>query len=168
MSAWTIEGGFAPPGLVTEPLERYQVEGKGRAYRVVAAHHHVSSAAGLCLFSWCNLKPEALTDSLKYTTGREYTLDEVQQMGDRIAALRMAFNLREGVRNVDLEIPGRMIGSPPLEGGPLKGVTVDLDTQVRDYLQAMGWDAETGVPSEATLQELGLNFVAADLHPAQA
>jgi aldehyde:ferredoxin oxidoreductase len=168
MSAWTLEGEFSPPGLVTEKYERYQVEGKGEVYRTIAAHHHVCSAAGMCLFAWAVLQPEALTDSLTCTTGKEYSLDDVQRMGDRIAALRIAFNIREGVRNVDLDMPGRMVGSPPLKAGPLQGVTVDLDTQVRDYLEAMGWDAETGVPNKETLEGLGLDFVAADLHPAGA
>jgi aldehyde:ferredoxin oxidoreductase len=168
MSAWTLEGGFSPPGLVTEEFERYQTEGKGEVYRTIAAHHHVTSAAGMCMFSWCNMKPESLTDSLKFTTGKEYTLDEVQQMGDRITALRTAFNIREGFRNIDLDVPGRMIGSPPLESGPVGGVTVEIDTQVRDYLTAMGWDTETGIPTKETLDGLGLDFVSADLHPAGA
>ena len=168
MSAWTVEGEFAPPGLVQGQYERYQVEGKGQVYRTVAAHHHAVSAAGMCMFAWCNLKPEALSDSLKYVTGREFPLDETLRIGDRIAALRIAFNLREGVRNVELDVPGRMIGSPPLEAGPLKGVTIDIDRQVRDYLEAMGWDAETGIPKKETLEGLGLDFVAADLHAASA
>ncbi len=165
MSAWTVEGQFAPPGLVSEEIERYTYTGKGNVHRVVSAHHHVSSAAGMCMFAWCNLKPEALTDSLTCTTGKDYTLEEVQQMGDRIAALRMAFNVREGLRNVDFKVPGRMIGSPPLESGPLKGVTVDIDTQVAEYLEAMGWDTQTGVPKKETLLELGLDFAAAELYP---
>ena len=164
MSAWTVEAGFPPPGLVTEEFDKYTYTGKGQIHRVVSAHHHVTSAAGMCMFAWCNLKPDCLTDSLTCTTGREYTLADVQQIGDRIAALRMAFNIREGVRNVDFKVPGRMLGSPPLEAGPLAGVTVDLDTQVREYLEAMGWDPETGVPTKETLEGLGLDFVAAELH----
>jgi aldehyde:ferredoxin oxidoreductase len=165
MSAWTVEASFCPPGLITEEFDKYTYSGKGQIHRTVAAHHHVSSAAGMCMFAWCNLKPDCLTDSLKHTTGKEYTLDDVQVMGDRIAALRMAFNAREGVRNIDFEVPGRMIGSPPLEGGPLEGVTVDIDLQIREYLEAMGWNPETGVPEKETLTKLGLDFVAADLHP---
>ena len=168
LSAWMVEGQFAPPGLVTETPERYAVEGKGRLYRVVSAHHHVASAAGMCMFGWSNLTPQAMSDSLRHTTGKDYSLDDIQQMGERIAALRMAFNLREGVRNVDFAVPRRAIGSPPLEAGPLKGVTVDIDAQVHDYLQEMGWDTKTGVPKKETLHRLGLDFVAADLHPAMA
>jgi len=116
------------------------------------------------MFAWCNLKPQALIDSLSYTTGHQFSLEEIQQIGERIANLRIAFNLREGVRNVDIPMHGRLIGSPPLEAGPLKGVTVDLDTQVKDYLAAMGWDTATGVPKQETLEGLGLDFVVADLH----
>ena len=78
---------------------------------------------------------------------------------------RMAFNIREGVRNIDFALPGRMIGSPPPESGPLAGVTVDVETQLRDYLDVMGWDPRTGAPAKETLMKLGLDFVAADLYP---
>ena len=63
-------------------------------------------------------------------------------------------------------MPARSIGTPPLEDGPLKDVSIDIDAQVKDYLAEMGWDTETGVPSRETLDKLGLDFVAADLHPA--
>ncbi|NQU75840.1 MAG: aldehyde ferredoxin oxidoreductase family protein, partial [Planctomycetes bacterium] len=99
MGSWTVEAGFSPEGLVTDPIERYTYTGKGRAQRIVSGHQHVAASAGMCMMGWVILKPEALTDSLTYTTGHEYTLDEVLEMGDRIAALRMAFNIREGVHN---------------------------------------------------------------------
>jgi len=164
LSAWTAEAQFAPPGLVPEAVERYAVEGKGRVYQKVAAHHHAATSAGMCMFAWCNLPPDALPEMLTCVTGRKFTVDEVEQAGNRIAALRIAFNLREGMRNVDFKVPGRMIGKPPLEKGPLAGVTVDVDRQVRDYLEAMGWDTKTGVPKKETLLALNLDFVAADLH----
>ena len=164
LSAWTAEAQFAPPGLVTEPVERYKVEGKGRMYRLVADHHHAATSAGLCMFAWVCLPPEGLPDMLAGVTGKQYTVDEIEKIGARIATLRIAFNLREGVRNVDFKVPDRIIGRPPLEAGPLKGVTVDIDRQVRDFLEAMGWDTTTGVPKKETLKDLGLDFVAADLH----
>lgn len=162
-ASWTAEGEFAPAGLVTETFDKYQYSGKGELHRRISAHWHTTTAAGMCMFAWCNLKAEVLSDSLTCVTGRTYSLDDVQKIGDRIATLRIAFNIREGVRNVDIDVPGRMIGSPPLEGGPLEGVTVDLDTQVRDYLEAIGWDTQTGIPTKETLESLGLDFVAAEL-----
>ena len=166
MGSWDGRGlGLAPEGLASDPIERYTYTGKGSTHRIVSGHQHVAASAGMCMMAWVVLKPDALTDSLTYTTGHQYTLDEVLQMGDRIAALRMAFNIREGVRNTDFALPGRMIGSPPLESGPLAGVTVDVETQLREYLEVIGWDTRTGAPLEETLTKLGLDFVAADLYP---
>jgi aldehyde:ferredoxin oxidoreductase len=65
---------------------------------------------------------------------------------------------------VDIKIPDRILGKPPLQKGPLAGVTIDVDRQVHDYLEAMGWDTTTGVPKRETLKALDLDFVAADLH----
>ncbi len=166
MSAWTLEAQFAPPGLYTKPIERYRYAGKGEAHATVSNHHHAATSAGMCLFGWSVLKPTALTDSLTYTTGHPFSLEDVLKIGARIATLRISFNLREGIRNKDLKIPDRILGIPPLDRGPVAGITIDLETQVRDYLQAMGWDPETGVPTRETLERLGLDFVIPDLHPA--
>jgi len=50
----------------------------------------------------------------------------------------------------------------PADG--LWGVRLDADTEVAEYLAAMGWD-ETGKPKKETLEKLGLDFVAAELYP---
>jgi hypothetical protein len=49
------------------------------------------------------------------------------------------------------------VGKPPLEAGPLSGVTIDEETLNRDYLIAMDWDTTTTQPSRKKLQELGLS-----------
>ncbi len=164
MSAWTIEAEFAPPGLWTEKIERYKYSGKGKAHAVVSNHFHAASAAGMCLFGWSVLPPTAICDCLTHVTGKTFTLEDVLTLGARIATLRIAFNLREGIRNVDLKVPGRILGNPPLPSGPVAGVTVDLDTQVREYLEAMGWDPLTGIPPRAALERVGLEWVIPDLH----
>jgi aldehyde:ferredoxin oxidoreductase len=68
----------------------------------------------------------------------------------------MAFNLREGITLSDFKIPGRMIGDPPLQAGPLKGITIDLTTLTSEYCEKMGWDPKTGKPSPEKLEELNL------------
>ena len=95
--------------------------------------------------------------------GTDYTLENLLEIGERIAALRIAFNLRDGLRNIDFEVPPRVLGRPALKSGPTANVTVDNDTQVRDYLEAMGWDPQTGIPTSEALERLGLDFVAKDL-----
>ncbi len=165
LGIWTVEGQFAPPTLIDEEVDKYNYSGKGKIHATVSNHWHAGTSAGMCMMAWVNLTPEAVTDSLFYTTGHQFTRDKLNEIGARIAALRIAFNLREGLRNVDFQMPDRSLGIEPLEAGPLAGVTVDNDTQVSDYLEAMGWDTETGVPTKETLLGRGLDFVVADLHP---
>lgn len=51
-----------------------------------------------------------------------------------------------------------VIGSPPLEAGVTKGVTVNNETQLRDYFSAMGWNPNTGIPKPEVFKRLGLDF----------
>lgn len=163
VSTWISELGAGPPDLVEQPQPQHHYPGKGKAHMTVNNYFHVGQSAGLCMFVLLTLKPDFVTDSLTYATGRRFTLDDVLTIGARIAALRTAFNLREGIRNVDLQVPRRVLGDPPLKHGPTAGRTVDLEAQVEDYLEAMGWDPKTGVPNQETLRKLGLDFVADDL-----
>jgi len=163
VSTWICELGAGPPDLVEQPQPQEHYPGKGAAHARVNNYFQVGQSAGMCMFALLTLQPDSLCDSLTFATGRTFTLDDVLTAGARIATLRTAFNLREGIRAIDREVPGRVIGDPPLEQGPTAGHTVDLDVQVEDYLNAMGWDPQSGVPTDATLRELGLDFVVEDL-----
>jgi aldehyde:ferredoxin oxidoreductase len=71
--------------------------------------------------------------------------------------VRHLFNLREGLNPLKFFFNPRAVGKPPLEAGPLSGVTIDEETLNRDYLIAMDWDTTTTQPSRKKLQELGLS-----------
>lgn len=52
--------------------------------------------------------------------------------------MRHLFSIREGLNPLVLAVPGRSIGRPPLEAGPLEGITVDLDRMVLLRLRRLG------------------------------
>ena len=85
--------------------------------------------------------------------------------GERIANMRQAFNVREGLRPGDFKEPNRVLGRPPVETGPVAGRSVDIETLGGDYLVAMDWAPETGKPSKKKLEDLGLDDIARDLWP---
>ena len=93
----------------------------------------------------------------------EISLEELLRVGHRVQVLRHVFNLREGIRPGELLLPARARGSPPLTQGPVRGVTLDMETMTRDYFRAMGYDEATGVPTGVTMESLGLSEVAQDL-----
>jgi aldehyde:ferredoxin oxidoreductase len=104
-----------------------------------------------------------LEEYISAVSGWNFTVEEMLLTGERIQTLRHAFNVREGLRPADFKLPDRMIGKPPLAAGPVAGVTIDIDTLVKEYHQAMGWDEKTGVPARERLEKLGLAAVVSDL-----
>jgi len=158
-----LESGFVIPGIPLKQMEKYVYKGKGEIHRYMSNFSHIVNASGLCYFAVWIYGVEMIPQFIKYITGRNYTLEDLLTIGERIANLRMAFNIREGVRLSDWKVPGRMIGDPPLTTGPLKGITIDLQTLISKYCEKMGWDPKTGKPSEEKLKELGLENIAKDL-----
>jgi aldehyde:ferredoxin oxidoreductase len=155
-----LESGFFIPGIPFEPVEKYRYSGKSDLHRFMSNLSHVINASGMCYFSFMVYGADMIPPFLEFATGRPYPMEELQTIGERIGAMRMLFNIREGVSLSDWKIPGRMIGSPPLASGPLAGVTVDARTLISEYLKKTGWDTVTGKPSAEKLKELSLKDMA--------
>jgi aldehyde:ferredoxin oxidoreductase len=160
-----VEMGRGIEALGIEPVGRYVYTGKGEAHRRMSAFRHVVNALGLCAFGIRSADASKVADDLNAVTGWDYTVADLLEIGDRIATIRHAFNVREGLNPAEFEVPGRLIGSPPLEEGPLAGVEIDLSAQIEDYFRAMDWDIATAKPSKKRLIELGLEDVAKVLWP---
>ena len=155
--------GLAPPGVLPE-FDPKLFTGRAEAHRRASHMCHFMNASGMCLFMYiCLPNINAVPEFINAVTGWNTTLDELFKTGERIANLRHAFNLREGINPLQFKVPDRTLGRPPLKEGPLAGVTVDEDTLVKEYLAAMDWDAKTAKPSKKRLEELSLNDVAKDL-----
>ena len=94
-------------------------------------------------------------------------------MGYRAFTIRQAFNLREGFRRKDFTISDRAVGKPPLESGPLTGITIDSKKMGDNFYGALGWNVEEAIPTKAFLEKVGglecvLNDLYPDGNPAQA
>lgn len=156
---------IAPPeGLELPKFERTVYTGRAEFQRTLVNLMHIVNAAGLCMFGYISMDVNAIPDFMTAVTGWNFTLDDCQITGERIGTLRHAFNLREGYNPLKLKVPGRMIGRPPLSRGPLKDISIDMETMIKEYLQALDWDPDTLVPSQRRLMELGLDEVARDLY----
>jgi aldehyde:ferredoxin oxidoreductase len=136
--------------------------GRGKAMKTLASLFHVVQAAGACQFGYLSTTFDYIVQALAAVTGHAYTYDEVLLCGERIANLRQAFNVREGINLVQTRLPLRAYGRPPLTDGPLKGATVNIELLLDEYLAEMEWDRSTAVPSERRLRELDLAFVVED------
>ena len=146
-------------------MESGSQAGRGEANKMGSLLMHVVNCAGLCSFSYMSMDMSAITEFLSLATGWDYSLENVLKAGERIANIRQAFNVREGLKPADFKMPNRVLGRPPLGKGPTAGKSVEIETLVKDYLVAMDWDPDSGKPSKSKLQELGLGDVAEVLWP---
>jgi len=114
---------------------------------------------GLCHF--LGYDDEQSLDLLQSVTGWDLTADELIEIAHRGLTLARLFNLRSGFTRDDDTLPKRFreaVQPPEGSGAPaLPGVTQDqIDEIVTGYYLEQGWDSDTGVPTEATLAELGI------------
>jgi aldehyde:ferredoxin oxidoreductase len=151
---------FAAQGI--SPGPRYRYEGKGELLALLNRYLQVVNCTGLCLFSLLMGEPPVL-GWINATTGWDLNLEELLLVGHRIQVLRHCLNLRVGVAPDDFWLPPRAMGYPPLEEGPLRGVSLDVETMKQEYRRAMGYDQSTGLPTEALLHSLGVTQVAEEL-----
>ncbi len=149
-----------PPAL----KDRADAAGRGEHHKAAAEFMHVVNSIGTCMFISASGPNERIPEWINAVTGWDTTHAELRKTGERIANLRMAFQVREGDNPAQRRVPARLMGSPPQEVGPHKGFTLDGDTMQREFLAACDWDQQTCMPSRAKLEELGLEDVAQALY----
>jgi aldehyde:ferredoxin oxidoreductase len=115
------------------------------------------------MFGYLSYPWQAIPDQLGAVTGHEYDMQRILETGLRIFTMRHAFNLREGINPLWRNMPGRIIGDPPLKEGNVKDITVDYKTMTVEFLQELGWDTNTAVPGEDSLRKLGMDFLIEDM-----
>jgi aldehyde:ferredoxin oxidoreductase len=154
-----------PSGLLPK-FDFKSFSGRGEARRIGSSFHQTVVCTGMCLFVyWAFPNVDPIADFMKAVTGWDVTNEELLKTGERIANIRQAFNVREGLNPLKFKVSDRVLGKPPLKEGPVAGVTIDEDTMIKEYLTAMDWDLKTAKPSKKKLLELGLADVAQELWP---
>jgi len=155
---------YAPyPELQFHNLERYEYKKKGPASATVSCYWQVGACAGLCLFPVIFFGDFPLIDFLNAVTGWNMNINEALETGARIQTLRQSFNIREGIKPSEIRPPKRMVEMSADSGGPLAGIKIDIDSLASEYHKGMGWDPDTGRPTDASLERLGLKKLVKNL-----
>jgi aldehyde:ferredoxin oxidoreductase len=159
------EGPF-PEGTIPEPdFDRNGYQGRGEFHKTGVCITQAYNAAGICMITFGDGYGtyDQFIEAFRVITGWDITREEIIKTGERINAIRQAFNVREGIQT-PWQYPDRMLGIPPKQTGPRKGITLKMEEMFGEYYQLMDWDARTGKPSRNRLVELGLEDVADELY----
>jgi aldehyde:ferredoxin oxidoreductase len=121
----------------------------------------------VCIFTFepvRTFKVNHLVEIVKAVTGWDTSLWELMKAGERATTLTRCFNLKQGLKPQDDRLPDRLFEG--LQAGFLKGSKLDrqeFQKAVRLYYEMMGWDSQSGVPTEGKLFELGLPWANEEL-----
>jgi aldehyde:ferredoxin oxidoreductase len=135
----------------TDPLV---TEGKAGLVKAFQDATSVFDSAGVCIFTtfaWtlADLQPQLAAACLE-----EFTVDELNLIGERIWNMERDFNNRAGFTQKDDTLPKRLL-TEPAKTGPAKGLVNGLDKMLPEYYQLRGWDAKGQLKPE-TRARLGL------------
>jgi aldehyde:ferredoxin oxidoreductase len=150
---WTGLGVYTPVAATALNAD------KVRAYTVNTNLRWLDNELGICMFvPWSN---DQLVEMVRAITGWNTNLWELLRSAERAVTMMRAFNLREGLTRADDTLPARM--ATHHVSGSVSEVPITpaaLRAAVTTFYGMMGWDPETGEPTEATLQDLDIAWVA--------
>jgi aldehyde:ferredoxin oxidoreductase len=136
-------------------MDPYSFTGKAKLVKELQDLNSIKWSLVICDF-WLS-SYEDMAKLLKPALGRDYTVDELKIIGERIWNISRIFNVREGFKREDDILPPKMFYEP-LRGGKTDGKTVDINQfkeSLTEYYKLRGWDEETGEPTKETLEKLG-------------
>ena len=139
-----------------------QQKGRGLWVKEAICMCHTMSCSGICMFGFFATHLPFIPEFMTYVTGESFTVDDMMQAGERIANIRQAFNVREGINAVAQPVPERAYGRPPLPDGPTAGIEVQVEAMLAEYLDQMEWTQDAAVPTRPVLERLGIKDVAAE------
>jgi len=99
-----------------------------------------------------------LAEALSGVTGEAYSVHDILDVGARAQTLARLFNLREGFTAEDDRLPKRVMEA--FTEGPLAGIEITEEAFnwcKQRYYELMGWDPQSGEPTDECLRELGLD-----------
>ena len=133
---------------------RLEVAGKGEYVKQAAISRMVRDSLIVCTFTPLYAE-EMVVKVLSSLFGETWSAKDINEVGLRIMCQERLFNMREGITAKADTLPARLLAEPKPDG-PTKGEVVPLEELKKDYYEAMGYDLETGNPSDALLAKLGI------------
>jgi len=142
-------------------------EYKGKAQATVISEHmeRIPDNLGICkwlygLFIFQDV--QYATRFFDLVTGKDWNVDQLMKVSERVRNLERMFDVRQGLTRVDDSLPKKFFDQP-LAKGRYKGQVIDKEKfeQMKDeYYELRGWDKKTGIPTREKLEELDLKDVA--------
>lgn len=127
----------------------YTPEGKGQMVYNLGEFNAVKFSLCICDF-WGTISYEIMAELLTLVTGREWTPEEMGEVGRRVLNIGRAFNQREGFNRAHDTVPKRVV-KDVLQNGPAAGQVIPqeaFEDMLDQYYEVMGWNKDGTMPEE--------------------
>jgi len=127
----------------------YTAEGKGEMVYNLAVFNAIKFSLCICDF-WATISFERMAELMTLVTGKEWTEQDMKDVGERVIHIARAFNQREGFDRKDDTIPKRLINEA-LQSGPAAGQKIPqeaFDDMLDQYYAVLGWDKNGIIPED--------------------
>jgi aldehyde:ferredoxin oxidoreductase len=135
----------------TDPLT---AEGKPELVKAFQDATAAFDSAGICIFTSFAWTLADVAPQVAAACGDEFTLENMEKIGERIWNMERDFNNRAGFTSKDDSLPPRLLNEPA-KTGPAKGLVNKLPEMLPKYYAARGWTPEGELTAE-TRSRLGL------------
>ena len=149
-------------------LDQFDYQARGSLAALSHKMVAVSDTLGQCrwntIFLNIGVSIEFQAEAMSAGKGEKTTIEDLLEAGARVAAQEKAYSLREGLTREQDTLPKRLFNYQMPGAFPDDKIDPEKFEEMKDeYYEAMGWDAETGIPTFKTLEDLQLSDVATDL-----
>ncbi|MCE2680926.1 MAG: aldehyde ferredoxin oxidoreductase family protein [Burkholderiales bacterium] len=151
LRGYTIASEVLGIPVKTDPLVTEGKPGLVKAFQDATA---VFDSAGICVFTSFAWTLADVQPQVAAACGEEYTMENLELIGERIWNMEREFNNRAGFTHKDDNLPPRLL-TEAAKTGPAKGLVSGLDVMLPEYYELRGWDKE-GRPTAETRARLGL------------
>ncbi len=155
----SIDMGVEIEEFDVEPSDRHSDEGRGAMVAKVRNYKTVLNSLIVCKLAIA--QPATIIDFYNAATGRDLTVHQLLEIGERTMTLKRVFNVRCGITAKDDTLPQALL--TPHTRGLNQGKVPNLPAQLKEFYEYSQWDPQTGKPTAALLTKLGLNDVAETL-----
>ena len=154
---------------ILEPVSPTDIgQKKVNLFKILDIYWSLLDTLGVCDFGYFPRSVGTLDELLgiiQSATSWDVTWFELMRLGERSINMARFFNYREGFSSKDDTLPEVFFYN--FKGGPLDAQGAidkeDFQKALRLRYEMMGWDVNTGIPTEAKLIELGLDWLVSEV-----
>jgi len=138
------------------PVKTDPLVAEGKPELVIAFQNATAAfdSAGICVFTSFAWGLADVAPQVAAACGPEYSLENLEKIGERIWNMERDFNNKAGFTAKDDNLPPRLLNEAA-KTGPAKGMVSKLPEMLPKYYAARGWD-DNGQLKADTRERLGL------------